>query len=232
MQYIDLVSGFFQSGKTTFINRYLEKEISKLYKRVLIISCEKGLEKYKKHDTCQLIVEEIEKKEDFNRENIERIVKEANPEYIIIEYNGVWDISTLQGMDYPKGFSLRNLFVLADFQTFDSYITNMGSIMSDKISNCDILIFTKSGYKDLEKNALEGDFEGELARKTDLIAHINKACSIYLWEDLFKGKKFDFAKLKVSKSDFEIVKLAIFLFSFFFLILGIKFLSPDVEVIT
>ena len=37
IQDIDVVSGFFQSGKTSFINSYIENEISKFFNKILII---------------------------------------------------------------------------------------------------------------------------------------------------------------------------------------------------
>lgn len=263
---IDIVSGFFQSGKTTFINRYIEHEVAEVFDKVLIINCEVGVEKYRNFKNCEVIVERIEKQEDFNREKINSIIEKVSPEYVIIEYNGVWDISQVAGIAYPKGCNIRNLFMIADFRTFDSYLANMESIMLDKISNCDVFVFTKSGYENIrpknsliesreEKNVngkdrnifddIEEDdideeyfesrvkteeykaFEKELDIKCEAISHINSACSIYLEEDLFTGDKFDFIDTKITRSDFEIVKLGFFIGIFYTVLLGIKALFPD-----
>lgn len=222
--HIDIVSGFFQSGKTSFINKYIEIEVSKVFDKILIISCEDGIEKYADFYDCEVLVEKISNKKDFNKNNINDIIEKSKPEYVIIEYNGVWDISQLVGTSYPKGFNVRNLFMIADFQTFDLYMQNMEGIMNDKISNCDILVFTKINCKD---NANKDKFEDNLLVKCEFIAHINSACSVYIEEDLFKGNKFDFIDTKITKSDFEIVKLALFVGIFYLLILGVKFFYPD-----
>nr|WP_307760080.1 permease [uncultured Peptostreptococcus sp.] len=231
IQYIDVVSGFFQSGKTSFINSYIENEISKFFNKILIISCEMGIENYSNFGDCEIIVEKIYKKEDFNSKNISKIINSIKAEYVIIEYNGVWEISQLVSINYPKGYNLRNLFMIADFKSFDSYFKNMESIMSDKISNCDILIFSKSGYSELEKNSNDlnrlRQLEKELNLKCDLIAHINSACSVYMEEELFKGDSFDFIDSKITKSDFEIVKLGAFIALFYSVILSIKVIFPD-----
>ncbi len=219
-RYIDVVSGFFQSGKTSFINKYIKNEVSRVFDKILIISCENGIEKYDDFNNCEVLVERIENKEDFNKKNINKIIEKSKAEYVIIEYNGVWDISQLVGISYPKGFNIRNLFAIVDFQTFDLYLQNMEGIMIDKISNCDILVFTKA-------NSRESNFEKKLLLKCELIAHINSASSIYVEEELFKSEKFDFIDTKVTKSDFEIVKLSLFVGVFYLLILGVKILYPD-----
>ena len=232
-KYIDVVSGFFQSGKTAFINKYVEKEVSRVYDRILIISCETGMESFKKiqSEFAQVSVEYIMKREEFTGEKIDELIEKHDPEHIIVEYNGVWEMEQVLGIDYSYGFNIKNVFTITDFNTFDTYLNNMESIMADKISNCDVLIFTKSGIDG--DNFSESDEEDmkkleEMNVRCSAVSHINSACSIYISEELFKGEKFDFIDKKITRSDFEIIKFGGFLAAFYAVIFGIKILFPSV----
>lgn len=232
-RYIDVVTGFFQSGKTTFINSYVESEVSKVYDRILIISSEIGMENYDKIKSCktEIFVEKIMKKEDFNEDRINELIEKYEPEHIIIEYNGVWEMENVIGINYTYGFNIKNVFTVVDFNTFDTYLNNMESIMVDKISNCDILVFTKSGISEEVFECLDDEDRKkveDLDMRCSAVSHINSACSIFISEELFKDEKTDFIKKKITNSDKEILKFGGLLGVFYLVIFGIKIFFPSI----
>ena len=137
---IDLVTGVFEAGKTSFIKKLIEKEAVTSYKNILIINTELGMESYE-----DLFIEDVNitcidifKEEDFNQDRINEEIRLLKPDYVLIEYNGMWDLERVLGMKFTRGYYIKNLIDVVDYKTFDIYINNMEAIMVDKISNCDI----------------------------------------------------------------------------------------------
>ena len=137
---IDLVTGVFEAGKTSFIKKLIENEVVTRYENILIINTELGMESYE-----DLFIEDVNitcidifKEEDFNQDRINKEIARLKPDYVLIEYNGMWDLERVLGMKFTRGYYIKNLIDVVDYKTFDIYINNMEAIMVDKISNCDI----------------------------------------------------------------------------------------------
>lgn len=216
---IDLVTGVFEAGKTSFIKKLIEKEAVISYKNILIINTELGMESYE-----DLFIEDVNitcidifKEEDFNQDRINKEIARLKPDYVLIEYNGMWDLERVLGMKFTRGYYIKNLIDVVDYKTFDIYINNMEAIMVDKISNCDILVMTKSKGYDIDNMNL----------KYKAIRHINKACDIHLDDELFLDDELDIVSDSMSRSDLEIVKFGLAFVVLNMIIIGTKFLAPD-----
>lgn len=216
---IDLVTGVFEAGKTSFIKKLIEKEAVTSYKNILIINTELGMESYE-----DLFIEDVNitcidifKEEDFNQDRINKEIARLKPDYVLIEYNGMWDLERVLGMKFTRGYYIKNLIDVVDYKTFDIYINNMEAIMVDKISNCDILVMTKSKGYDIDNMNL----------KYKAIRHINKACDIHLDDELFLDDELDIVSDSMSRSDLEIVKFGLAFVVLNMIIIGAKFLAPD-----
>ena len=120
-------------------------------------------------------------------------------------------------MKFLRGYYIKNLIDVVDYKTFDIYINNMEAIMVDKISNCDILVMTKSKGYDIDNMNL----------KYKAIRHINKACDIHLDDELFLDDELDIVSDSMSRSDLEIVKFGLAFVVLNMIIIGAKFLAPD-----
>jgi conserved domain protein len=216
---IDLVTGVFEAGKTSFIKKLIENEAIVRYKNILIINTEFGIESYSDFsiEGINITIVDILKEEDFNQDRINMEIKDLDPDYVLIEYNGMWDLESILGMKFIGGYYIKNLINIVDYRTFDIYINNMEAIMVDKISNCDILVMTKSQAYDL----------ADMNLKFKAIRHINKACDIHLDHELFKDEELDIINKSLSRSDKEIVKFGLAFVILNMLIIATRFLVPD-----
>ena len=216
---IDLVTGVFEAGKTSFIKKLIENEAIVSYKNILIINTEFGIESYNDFsiEGINITIVDILKEEDFNQDRINMEIKDLDPDYVLIEHNGMWDLESILGMKFIGGYYIKNLINIVDYRTFDIYINNMEAIMVDKISNCDILVMTKSQAYDLD----------DMNLKFKAIRHINKACDIHLDHELFKDEELDIIKKSLSRSDKEIVKFGLAFVILNMLIIATRFLAPD-----
>jgi len=213
---IDLVAGFFESGKTTFIKKLIEKEIIGYYQKILIINCEYGMESYRDMSLEGLDIEvvDIYKKEEFNEVRINSEIDRYKPDYVLIEYNGMWEMADVLSMKF-RGFYIKNLISILDYNTFDSYLSNMESIIVDKIENSDVVVINKP------------IFEDDLDNKYKIIKSINRACDVFTDDELFLDDEEYIVNEKMTKSDIEIVKFAGLFFIFNAVIIGGKFLLPE-----
>lgn len=216
---IDLVTGVFEAGKTSFIKKLIEHEAIKKYKNILIINTEFGLESYKDLSIDSVDINRIDilKEDEFNQDRINSEIERLNPDYILIEYNGMWDLEKVLSIKFARGYYIKNLIDVVDYKTFDIYIKNMEAIMVGKISNCDILVMTKSQDYELE----------DMNLKYKAIKHINRACDFHLDHELFLDDEADIISDSMSRSDMEIVKFGLAFVILNMIIIGAKFLAPD-----
>lgn len=179
-RYLDVVTGFFESGKTRFINDNIKNS-------PLIISSEKGIEKYREGVIYIDSVKEIPE-----------IIKKMEPDYVVVEYNGFWKIEDILKLSLPNNFTLRNIISVIDTDTFDNYIQNMPKVMVDKIRNSDVVILNPK-MKLLEP----------LRRKeiSNTIKNINPACKIGKMEPIRGGG--------LTRSDLEILKFCLLVVAFY-----------------
>lgn len=131
-----VVSGFLESGKTTYINNLLLKKDNK---RRLIICCEEGFVEYIKDSTTDIKkIEEWQLKETlFNTDVYDEI---------IVEYNGTWSVEPFLNLAIFKRVSLKWIHLI-DGSTFDFYFANMYELMAPQIVNSDELIINRCNQK-------------------------------------------------------------------------------------
>ena len=105
---IYLITGFLESGKTTFLRFTLDQDYFQIDGKTLLILMEEGEEEY---DTKALannntVVEVIEKEEDLTTERLEAMEIIHQPDRVIIEYNGMWLVSKFYDMKLPFGWGV------------------------------------------------------------------------------------------------------------------------------
>ena len=109
---IYLISGFLESGKTTFLNFTLQQDYFAIDGKTLLILCEEGEEEYEmdKLKLTNTIVEVIEDESDFTPERLAALDIIHNPERVVIEYNGMWLVSKFEKCSFRQaGESSRRL---------------------------------------------------------------------------------------------------------------------------
>ena len=142
---IYLITGFLESGKTSFLNFTLQQDYFQIDGKTLLILCEEGEEEYdaealKQHNTD---VEIIESEEDLTPERLAAMEILYQPERVIIEYNGMWLVSRFEEMEKPEGWAVEQHITCVDASTFQVYMANMKSLFMDMVRNADMVIFNR-----------------------------------------------------------------------------------------
>ena len=139
-----LFLGFLESGKTKFIQETLADKRFNTGERTLLLVFEEGEEEYDttnfKKDNIFLRV--VDEKSDMTPENLQRLVDECNAERIIIEYNGMWQVTELFDAA-PDGWAFYQIMCFVDSTTFAQYNANMRSLVVDKLNVCELVVFNR-----------------------------------------------------------------------------------------
>jgi putative membrane protein len=167
-----LITGFLESGKTTFINFTVQQEYFQIEEPTLLIACEEGEEEYEeklllKHNT---LLETIGEPEDFTLDRLKSFQRKYRPERVILEYNPLWSVQKLEEMELPRGWGIVQHIVTVDGSCFQIYMNNMKSLFVEMVRNADMVMFNRC-TKDLP-----------LANFRRSIKVVNPGCEI-LFED-------------------------------------------------
>ncbi|HEX3076647.1 MAG TPA: permease [Lachnospiraceae bacterium] len=151
--YIDIVTGFLENGKTTFIKDLVEKKTFLECEQALLIVCEEGLAEYEREELLQssLSVINLESESELTQEWLQETLHQYEPDYVLFEYNGTWDIDRILGMKLPFDYQIRYVVAIADATTLWSQLTNMPAIVQPHILNSDFLLYNRH-----EKVTLDG----------------------------------------------------------------------------
>ncbi|MDY3016392.1 GTP-binding protein [Blautia sp.] len=147
---IYLLTGFLESGKTSFLNFTLQQDYFYTEGRTLLILCEEGEEEYDKTvlEMSNTVVEVIEKEEDLTPDRLAAMDILYQPERVIIEYNGMWLVSNFEKMEKPAGWGIEQQITCVDASTFQMYMANMKSIFMDMVRGSDMVVFNRCKKED------------------------------------------------------------------------------------
>ena len=100
-----LITGFLESGKTSFLSFTLQQDYFQIDGKTLLILCEEGEEEYDEEalKQCNTVVEIIDSEEELTPERLAAMEILHQPERVIIEYNGMWLVSKFEEMEKPEG---------------------------------------------------------------------------------------------------------------------------------
>ena len=136
--------GFLGSGKTTFAKDTLIKQDFTEGQSTLLLVCEDGEEEYdaaelkKKNIDLEYITEET-----LSTDNLLELSRKYEPENVMIEYNGMWELDKIFNIRVPKGWTVVQIISFVDATTFDVYVVNMKKVMMDQLRNADMVIFNR-----------------------------------------------------------------------------------------
>ena len=161
-----LFTGFLEGGKTKFIQETFEDPRFNSGERTLLLVCEEGVEEYDKSKfCCDIGIEYIEDRRDLNQKNLTALQKKYKAQRIIVEYNGMWQISDLI-LNMPKNWILYQEMFFADAKTFVSYNANMRQLMVDKLQGCELIVLNRAN-DDLDKMEIHKIIRG-VSRRCDI----------------------------------------------------------------
>lgn len=143
--YIDIITGFLESGKTTFIKELLNSSFVEEFNKIILLVCEEGFTEYDENQLNKRNITRVvlEKDTELNDDLFKEILNRYDPDYIVIEYNGTWDISRLLGLKLPYEYRFRNVIFISEAATFKSQLSNMAWIMQPHILNSNVVVFNR-----------------------------------------------------------------------------------------
>lgn len=144
-----VVTGFLESGKTTFLNYTMRQDYFQIPDTTLVITTEEGEEEYdkeelKKYNTA---VEVIEEEEDLNFDTLKYLEKRYHPDRVLIEFNPFWSLGKLEIMKMPRGWGIIQEIVTVDSSCFQIYMNNMKSLFVEMVRNADMVIFNRASQE-------------------------------------------------------------------------------------
>lgn len=169
---IYLITGFLESGKTTFINFTVAQDYFQIDEPTLLITTEEGEVEYDEKELLKYntVLEVVESQEQFTPEYLKKLKRRYNPERVILEYNPLWSVKKLEKMEMPRGWGIVQEIVTVDASCFQIYMQNMKSIFMEMSLHADMVMFNRCRPQD------------PLASFRRSIKVVNPACDV-LFED-------------------------------------------------
>lgn len=142
MKNVFVINGFLEAGKTEFIRFTITQPYFQTTNTTLLIQCEEGEVEIEEEilRKTHTVVEVIDNKEDLNSTTLLNLEKKHKPERIIIEYNGMWQMSDLK---MPWHWKLAQQVTIINAATFNMYFANMRSLISDMVKRSELIIFNR-----------------------------------------------------------------------------------------
>ena len=144
---IYLVTGFLESGKSTFLDFTIRQDYFQIEEPSLLLLCEEGEVEFdadelkEKYNTY---VEIVEKPEDFTKELLQSFERKYHPDRVLLEYNPLWSVAKLEQMEMPAGWGIVQHIVTVDSSTFQVYMNNMKSLFVEMVRNAELIIFNRA----------------------------------------------------------------------------------------
>lgn len=203
---IEIVTGFLGSGKTKFINYMIES--GELEDEIIVVIQDEFGESQIDAVENKVIVVNNNLDENIELKFIKEIITKYSPDRIFIECNGMKSVNNIIGIFYEKKgrkiVSIDDVVTLIDGKTFSMYLRNMGSYITDDISNSKTVIINNS----------EDIIKDDLNRIIDDIENINESINILKY-DIDKCDYINIKKYKDRNSlRFLIVMIVLFVSAF------------------
>ncbi|MCI5648134.1 MAG: GTP-binding protein [Fusicatenibacter sp.] len=142
---IYLITGFLESGKTTFINFTVAQDYFQIDEPTLLITTEEGEVEYDEKELLKYntVLEIVESQEQFTTEYLKKLKRRYRPERVILEYNPLWSVKKLEEMEMPDGWGIVQEIVTVDASCFQIYMQNMKSVFMEMARNADMVMFNR-----------------------------------------------------------------------------------------
>lgn len=140
-----IIGGFLEAGKTTFIKKTLELPDFTRGERILLFLCEEGLEEYDlnqcKEQNVELVL--VEDMKTLTTAFLEGYHDFYEPEKVILEWNGMWNLNDFLGMALPPSWMVVQHVAVIDAQTYFNYLMNMRDLMIEQFRFADAVFFNR-----------------------------------------------------------------------------------------
>lgn len=140
-----LITGFLESGKTSFLRDVLDGGDFNDGQKGLLILCEEGEEEYDEKALAEMNIDviNVDDEDDFNAALLSMYVHHYRPARIFIEMNGMWDCKWMFEGGLPGTLEIVQVITIVDGSTFSVYLNNMRSILSNLFLYTEMVIFNR-----------------------------------------------------------------------------------------
>ena len=140
-----LITGFLESGKTTFINKVLRQSYFQIPEPTVVLNCEEGEKEY---DSAALthyntFVVDFGEENALTPDRLAEIEEEIHPSRIMVELNPLWGVKNFETMPLPPGWGIVQEIAVVDAATYPVYRTNMKSLFTEMFANADLVMFNR-----------------------------------------------------------------------------------------
>ena len=139
-----LVSGFLESGKTSFIKEILKDQNFSEGERTLLIICEEGVEEFEegflKEFNCDVVF--VEEEEDFTVDFLKECYEKYKPQRALLECNGMWEMETFY-KTISRPWAIAQIITTIDSKTFDVYMNNMKQLFVSHALSSNLIIVNR-----------------------------------------------------------------------------------------
>ena len=137
-------TGFLDSGKTKFIQETLEDPRFNAGERTLLLVCEEGEEEYdsSSYPHPDVFLEPIEDQDAVTAQELAALLKKHRAERVVVELNGMKQIGDFY-QKMPSDWQIAQEVMFADASTILSFNQNMRSLVVDKLSGAEMVVFNR-----------------------------------------------------------------------------------------
>ena len=162
-----LFTGFLEAGKTSFIVETMkDPNFNDGKRRYLIISCEEGEIEYDPSELGDNVsFASFDEEQRLTPDRLSAAQKRAGADIVVIEYNGMWKLDSIYNA-LPETWSVYQEIFVCDSTTAEVYNANMRSLVVDKLSSCEMVVFNRT-TESTDKMALHKIVRG-ISRKANI----------------------------------------------------------------
>lgn len=174
-----LFTGFLEAGKTSFIAETMsDPNFNDGQRKFLIILCEDGEEELDPTDLGDNVsFAHFDDEQSITPDRLNAMQKRAGADVVVVEYNGMWQLDRFYSA-LPEGWMVYQEILIIDSTTAIVYNNNMRSLMVDKLTSCEMVVFNRV-KPETDKNELH-----------KLVRGISKRANI-CYEDMAGEIEFD-----------------------------------------
>ncbi len=142
--HVYLFTGFLEAGKTSFIAETMrDPNFNDGKRKYLIITCEEGEEEYDPTDLGENVsFASFDDEQKITPDRLSAMQKRAGADIVVLEYNGMWMLDRFYNA-LPENWMVYQEILVVDATTAVSYNANMRSLMVDKLTSCEMVVFNR-----------------------------------------------------------------------------------------
>lgn len=136
-------TGFLDAGKTKFIQQTLCDPRFNAGERTLLLLCEDGEEEFDiSAYPHQEVYQEVVDQETVTTEELDALLRKHKAERVVLELNGMLQVGPFY-QKMPQDWQVAQEVMFADGSTILSYNNNLRSLVVDKLTGCEMVVFNR-----------------------------------------------------------------------------------------